>query len=111
MKEKFEFVNGNIIEFSFENKSNSDEIKTISLNEKEKYSFKGSCGFIPFINKKGEMEGLIFKIRSNFNHIYYLVFNSEKSYIRNSSNVAIDLISNLVKNKKKRINAIENLIV
>jgi hypothetical protein len=108
---EFIFPNGNKIKFECENCNSYSDIKTVTYNDKKVRSFKGVCKAINFYNKKNELDGCVIKVKNEFNMIYYIVVNSEKTFLRDSAIKCFELISTLEKDKKKRIKELEDLKV
>lgn len=107
----FKFSNGNEVEFEWENCSSHSDVKTVIYNKKKVRSFKGKCKAFMFDNKKGELDGIVIKVKNKFGKIYYIVINEQKTYIKFCPIKCFELIPTLEKDKKARINSIENLIL
>ena len=105
--EEFTFTNGNKFKLKYEDNG----IYTLIYSDKEVRSFKGLCKAMNFYNKKGELDGCVIKVKNEFNITYYIVVNSEKTFLRDSAIKCFELIPTLEKDKKKRIKEIEELKV
>ena len=107
----FVFPNGNKIKFECENCNSYSNVKIVYYNDKKVRSFKGVCKAMNFHNKKDELDGCVIKVKNEFNMIYYIVVNSEKTFSRNSSIKCFELIPTLQKDKSIRIKELEELKV
>ena len=108
---EFTFPNGNKIKFECENCNSYSDVKTVIYNDKKVRSFKGICKAINFYNKKNELDGCVIKVKNQFNVNYYIVINSEKTFLRDSSIKCFELIPTLQKDKSIRIKELEELKV
>lgn len=108
---EFTFPNGNKIKFECENCNSYSDAKNVYYNDKKVRSFKGVCKAINFYNKKNELDGCVIKVKNEFNMIYYITVNSEKTFLRDSAIKCFELIQTLEKDKKKRIKELEDLKV
>ena len=111
MNNEFTFPNENKIKFECNNCQSYDDVKTVIYNDKKVRSFNGVCKAINFYNKKGELDGCVIKVKNNFNKHYYIVINSEKTFVRDSSIKCFELIPTLQKDKSTRIKELEKLKV
>lgn len=107
----FVFQNGNKIKFECENCNSYSDVKIVYYNDKKVRSFKGVCKVINFYNKKNELDGMVVKVKNEFNMIYFIVINSEKTFLRDSSIKCFELIPTLEKDKSMRIKELEGLKV
>ena len=107
----FVFPNGNKIKFECENCNSYSNVKIVYYNDEKVRSFNGVCKAMNFHNKKGELDGCVIKVKNEFNMIYYIVVNSEKTFSRNSSIKCFELIPTLQKDKSTRIKELEKLKV
>lgn len=108
---EFTFPNGNKIKFECENCNSYSDMKVVYYNDKKVRSFNGICKAINFYNKKGELDGCVIKVKNNFNKYYYIVINSEKSFLRIGGRKCFELIPTLEKDKSTRIKELEELKV
>ena len=108
---EFTFPNGNKIKFECENCNSYSDIKTVIYNDKKVRSFKGVCKAINFYNKKNELDGCVIKVKNQFNVNYYIVVNSEKTFLRIGGRKCFELIPTLQKDKSIRIKELEELKV
>ena len=108
---EFTFSNGNKIKFECDNCQSYDDVKVVYYNDEKVRSFKGVCKAMNFHNKKDELDGCVIKVKNGFNMIYYIVVNSEKTFLRNSSIKCFELIPTLQKDKSTRIKELEELKV
>lgn len=108
---EFTFSNGNKIKFECNNCQSYDDVKVLYYNDKKVRSFNGVCKAINFYNKKNELDGCVIKVKNNFNKHYYIVINSEKSFLRIGGRKCFELIPTLEKDKKERIKELEDLKV
>ena len=108
---EFTFLNGNKIKFECNNCQSYDDVKTVLYNDKKVRSFKGVCKAINFYNKKGELDGCVIKVKNQFNVNYYIVVNSEKTFLRIGGRKCFELIPTLQKDKSTRIKELEDLKV
>lgn len=108
---EFIFPNGNKIKFECENCNSYSDVKTVIYNDKKVRSFKGVCKAINFYNKKNELDGCVIKVKNEFNMIYYIAVNSEKTFLRDSAIKCFELIPTLQKDKSIRIKELEDLKV
>lgn len=111
MNNEFTFPNGNKMKFECENCISFSDVKTVIYNDKKVRSFKGACKAINFYNKKNELDGCVIKVKNEFNMIYYIVVNSEKTFLRDSAIKCFELIPTLQKDKSMRIKELEKLKV
>ena len=107
----FTFSNGSKVKFECNNYQSYDDIKTVIYNDKKVRSFNGVCKAIDFYNKKGELDGCIIKVKNQFNVNYYIVINSEKTFLRIGGRKCFELIPTLQKDKSIRIKELEELKV
>ena len=108
---EFTFPNGNKIKFECENCNSYSDVKTVIYNDKKVRSFKGVCKAINFYNKKNELDGCVIKVKNQFNVNYYIVVNSEKTFLRIGGRKCFELIPTLQKDKSTRIKELEELKV
>ena len=108
---EFIFPNGNKIKFECENCNSYSDVKVVYYNDKKVRSFNGVCKAINFYNKKGELDGCIIKVKNQFNVNYYIVINSEKTFLRIGGRKCFELIPTLQKDKSTRIKELEELKV
>ena len=108
---EFTFPNGNKIKFECENCNSYSDVKTVIYNDKKVRSFKGVCKAINFYNKKNELDGCVIKVKNQFNVNYYIVVNSEKTFLRIGGRKCFELIPTLEKDKSTRIKELEELKV
>lgn len=108
---EFTFPNGNKMKFECNNCQSYNDIKTVIYNDKKVRSFNGVCKAINFYNKKNELDGCVIKVKNEFNMIYYIAVNSEKTFLRDSSIKCFELIPTLQKDKSTRIKELEDLKV
>lgn len=108
---EFTFPNGNKIKFECENCNSYSDVKTVIYNDKKVRSFKGVCKAINFYNKKNELDGCVIKVKNQFNVNYYIVINSEKTFLRIGGGKCFELIPTLQKDKSTRIKELEKLKV
>ena len=108
---EFAFPNGNKIKFECNNCQSYDDVKIVYYNDKKVRSFNGVCKAINFCNKKNDLDGCVIKVKNEFNMIYYIAVNSEKTFLRDSAIKCFELIPTLEKDKKKRIKELEELKV
>lgn len=108
---EFTFSNGNKIKFECNNCQSYDEVKVVYYNDKKVRSFKGVCKAINFYSKKGELDGCVIKVKNQFNINYYIIINSEKTFLRIGSRKCFELIPTLEKDKSIRIKELEELKV
>lgn len=108
---EFTFPNGNKIKFECENCNSYADVKTVIYNDKKVRSFKGVCKAINFYNKKNELDGCVIKVKNQFNVNYYIVINSEKTFLRIGGRKCFELIPTLQKDKSIRIKKLEDLKV
>ena len=109
IKNEFIFPNGNKIKFEYENCNSYSDVKTVYYNDKKVRSFNGVCKAMNFYNKKNELDGCVIKVKNKFNKGYYIVINSEKTFLRIGGRKCFELIPTLEKDKKSRVESIENL--
>ena len=108
---EFVFPNGNKFKFECYNCNSLDDVKTIIYNDKLVCSFDGLCKAKVFFNEKDELDGIVIKVKNKFNVNYYIVINSEKTFLRKSSVKCFELIPTLQKDKNTRIKELEDLKV
>ena len=106
---EFIFPNGNKVKFECDNCNSQSDVKTVIYNDKKVRSFKGVCKAMNFYNKKDELDGIVIKVKNQFNKNYYIVINSEKTYLRIGARKCFELISSLEKDKKTRVESLEEL--
>lgn len=109
IKNEFTFPNGNKMKFVCENCNSYSNVKTVYYNDKKVRSFNGVCKAMNFYNKKNELDGCVIKVKNKFNKGYYIVVNSEKTFLRIGGRKCFELIPTLEKDKKSRVESIENL--
>ena len=97
---EFTFSNGNKIKFECDNCQSYDDVKVVYYNDKKVRSFKGVCKAMNFYNKKNE-----------YNEQYYIIVNSEKTFLRKGIGKCFELIPTLQKDKSTRIKELEKLKV
>ena len=102
MLERYEFKNGAIVIYD-----NSEKI--VSYNGKNKYKFNGVGKSIIFKNKKDELDGIIIKFKDHWNRVNHIVITSDIILMRKSSIRCFNLIPTLEKDKKIRIEQVENV--
>lgn len=108
---EFIFPNENKIKFECNNGQSYDDVKTVIYNDKKVRSFNGICKATNFYNKKNELDGCVIKVKNEFNMIYYIAVNSEKTFLRDSAIKCFELIPTLQKDKSTRIKELEKLKV
>ena len=108
---EFTFSNGNKIKFECDNCHSYDDVKVVYYNDKKVRSFKGVCKVINFYNKKGELDGCVIKVKNEYNEQYYIIVNSEKTFLRKGIGKCFELIPTLQKDKSTRIKELEKLKV
>ena len=108
---EFTFSNGNKIKFECNNCQSYDDVKVVYYNDKKVRSFNGVCKAINFYNKKNELDGCVIKVKNNFNKHYYIVVNSEKTFLRIGGRKCFELIPTLEKDNSTRIKELEELKV
>lgn len=108
---EFTFPNGNKIKFECENCNSYSDVKIVYYNDKKVRLFKGVCKAINFYNKKNELDGCVIKVKNQFNVNYYIVINSEKTFLRIGGRKCFELIPTLQKDKSIRIKELEDLKV
>ena len=108
---EFTFPNGNKIKFECDNCQSYDDVKFVYYNDKKVRSFKGICKAINFYNKKNELDGCVIKVKNEYNEQYYIIVNSEKSFLRKGIGKCFELIPTLQKDKSTRIKELEKLKV
>ena len=106
---EFTFSNGNKIKFECDNWQSYDDVKVVYYNDKKVRSFKGVCKAINFYNKKGELDGCVIKVKNEYNEQYYIIVNSEKTFLRKGIGKCFELIPTLQKDKSTRIKELEKL--
>lgn len=111
MTNEFTFPNGNKIKFEWENCQSYDDAKVVYYNDKKVRSFKGVCKAINFYNKKNELDGCVIKVKNEYNEQYYIIVNSEKTFLRKGIGKCFELIPTLQKDKSTRIKELEKLKV
>ena len=108
---EFIFPNGNKIKFECNNCQSYDDVKVVYYNDKKVRSFNGVCKAMNLYNKKNELDGCLIKVKNNFNKHYYIIVNSEKSFLRIGGRKCFELIPTLEKDKSTRIKELEELKV
>lgn len=108
---EFTFSNGNKIKFECDNCQSYDDMKVVYYNDKKVRSFKGVCKAMNFHNKKGELDGCVIKVKNEYNEQYYIIVNSEKTFLRKGIGKCFELIPTLQKDKSTRIKELEKLKV
>lgn len=111
MNNEFTFPNGNKIKFECENCNSYSDVKTVIYNDKKVRSFNGVCKAMNFHNKKGELDGCVIKVKNEYNEQYYIIVNSEKTFLRKGISKCFELIPTLQKDKSTRIKELEKLKV
>lgn len=111
MNNEFTFPNGNKIKFECENCNSYFDVKTVIYNDKKVRSFNGVCKAMNFHNKKGELDGCVIKVKNEYNEQYYIIINSEKTFLRKGIGKCFELIPTLQKDKSTRIKELEKLKV
>ena len=111
VKNEFVFPNGNKMKFECENCNSYSDVKTVYYNDKKVRSFNGVCKAMNFYNKKNELDGCVIKVKNKFNKGYYIVINSEKTFLRIGGRKCFELIPTLQKDKNTRIKELEDLKV
>lgn len=111
MNNEFTFPNENKIKFECNNCQSYDDVKTVIYNDKKVRSFNGVCKAINFYNKKGELDGCVIKVKNEYNEQYYIIMNSEKTFLRKGIGKCFELIPTLQKDKSTRIKELEKLKV
>lgn len=104
---EFVFPNGN----KFRLKYNDGGTYSLFYADKEVRYFKGTCKAMNFYNINDELDGCVIKVKNEFDMIYYIVVNSEKTFLRDSPIKCFELIRTLENDKDTRIKAIEELKV
>ena len=108
---EFTFPNGNKIKFECDNCQSYDDVKFVYYNDKKVRSFNGICKTINFYNKKNELDGCVIKVKNEYNEQYYIIVNSEKTFLRKGIGKCFELIPTLQKDKSTRIKELEKLKV
>lgn len=111
MNNEFTFPNGNKIKFECNNTQSYDDAKVVYYNDKKVRSFNGICKVMNFYNKKGELDGCVIKVKNEYNEQYYIIVNSEKTFLRKGIGKCFELIPTLQKDKSTRIKELEKLKV
>lgn len=107
----FVFPNGNKIKFECENCNSYSNVKIVYYNDEKVRSFNGICKAMNFHNKKGELDGCVIKVKNEYNEQYYIIVNSEKTFLRKGIGKCFELIPTLQKDKSIRIKELEKLKV
>ena len=101
----------NIFFTDFNHKKDCDGVLYVGELNRKVIIVCEKCKAINFYNKKGELDGCIIKVKNQFNMNYYIVINSEKTFLRDSSIKCFELIPTLQKDKSTRIKELEKLKV
>lgn len=111
MNNEFTFPNGNKIKFECKNCNSYSDVKTVIYNDEKVRSLNGVCKVMNFHNKKGELDGCVIKVKNEYNEQYYIIVNSEKTFLRKGIGKCFELIPTLQKDKSTRIKELEKLKV
>ena len=89
----------------------NSNVKIVYYNDKKVRSFNGVCKAMNFHNKKDELDGCVIKVKNEYNEQYYIIVNSEKTFLRKGIGKCFELIPTLQKDKSTRIKELEKLKV